>query len=70
MASGNQIDSQREERWPNQLEGQPERPTTMKVLQNPWEEDSDYSDLEGAFGRPVDSSKLQEGLELSDDEEF
>lgn len=71
MASGNQIDQQQKERWPDKTKPVENGQSTMKVHHHPWEEDSDYSDLEGAFARPVDSAEVAkhlEGLGLSDDE--
>ncbi|KAH9899896.1 hypothetical protein C8Q73DRAFT_681374 [Cubamyces lactineus] len=45
MASGDPVDQQREQRWPKRTEdNQP------KVEFRDWEEDSDYSDLEGVMG--------------------
>ncbi|KAH8113271.1 hypothetical protein DFH11DRAFT_1856907 [Phellopilus nigrolimitatus] len=73
MASGNQLDIQREERWPNQTEGSAETGSTVKVKHNAWDEDSDYSDMEGAFGRPVDGRMIDQqlsGLTVSDDEDM
>ncbi len=49
MASGNQLDSQRKERWPHHdktvMPGEPA--PGLKVSFDPFEEDSDYSDTEG-----------------------
>ncbi|PSS05408.1 hypothetical protein PHLCEN_2v3897 [Hermanssonia centrifuga] len=42
MASGDPIDVQREKRWPNHASA-----TEPKVVFQPWEEDSDFSDMEG-----------------------
>ena len=53
MTSGNQIDRQREERWPQQTQGTSELGSTFKVKHNPYDEDSDYSELEGAASRLV-----------------
>ena len=48
MASGDPLDEQREQRWPNRTaDGQP------KVAFREWEEDSDLSDMEGVFGTGV-----------------
>ncbi|THH08648.1 hypothetical protein EW145_g2569 [Phellinidium pouzarii] len=72
MASGNQLDKQRDERWPNQTEGSAETGSTVKVVHLPWDEDSDYSDMEGAFSRPADG-KLEKhlvGLAISDDDDL
>ena len=72
MASGNQIDAQREERWPSQTEASAETGTTFKVVHKPWELDSDYSDMEGAFGRPANPEAVKRhlaGLEGSDNED-
>lgn len=45
MASGDPVDQQREQRWPNRTqEHKPE------VKFQDWEEDSDFSDMEGIFG--------------------
>ncbi|EJD01095.1 uncharacterized protein FOMMEDRAFT_141811 [Fomitiporia mediterranea MF3/22] len=69
MAIGNQIDVQREDRWPNQTEGTAETGTSFKVNHKPWDLDSDYSDLEGAFGRPANAEAVEKHLAgLSDDE--
>ena len=56
MASGNQVDRQREDRWPKQTPSSSELGSTVKVVHNRWEEDSDYSDLEGAAYRMIDRS--------------
>lgn len=56
MASGNQLDRQREERWPQQTQTSAELGSSVKVTHNPYEEDSDYSELEGAATRLVDIS--------------
>lgn len=72
MASGNQIDAQREERWPNRTEASVEAGNTFKVIHKPWELDSDHSDMEGAFGRPANPeavAKHMAGLSVSDDED-
>ena len=45
MASGEPVDLQRETRWPNRTERTGTR--GPKVQFQPWEENSDYSDLEG-----------------------
>lgn len=51
MASGNQLDSQRKERWPHHdkvvMPGEPG--PGLKVSFDPYEEDSDYSDTEGVL---------------------
>jgi hypothetical protein len=44
MAEGDQLDMQREQRWPNQTT------TGVQVEVQPWQEDDDYSDEEGIFG--------------------
>ena len=46
MAGGNQLDAQREERWPGQTESSSIMGTTMKVIHKPWEENSDYTGSE------------------------
>ena len=48
MASGDPIDQQREQRWPNRTAD-----NMPKVEFQEWEEDSDFSDMEGIFGPPV-----------------
>lgn len=53
MASGNQIDHQREERWPQQTQNTSEQGSTFKVKHNPYDEDSDFSELDGATSRLV-----------------
>ncbi|KAI0375610.1 hypothetical protein BV20DRAFT_959607 [Pilatotrama ljubarskyi] len=48
MASGDPVDQQREQRWPKRTEdNQP------KVEFKDWEEDSDFSDMEGVMGPPT-----------------
>ncbi|KAL5508312.1 hypothetical protein ACEPAH_5931 [Sanghuangporus vaninii] len=72
MASGNQIDVQREERWPGQTEASALLGSSFKVKHKPWDLDSDYSDMEGAFGRPVDSEAINKhmtGLNSSDEDD-
>lgn len=59
MASGNQLDAQREERWPNQTHAN-QKGTSVKVEFKPWEEDSDYSDMEGAFKGPAEDGDPME----------
>ncbi|KAL0949458.1 hypothetical protein HGRIS_009512 [Hohenbuehelia grisea] len=50
MATGEQVDMQRERRWPNRTGPTICYGTTnLKVKFHPWEEDSDYSDEEGLF---------------------
>lgn len=49
MASGNQVDIQREDRWPNATEPSATG-AGLKVNFPEWMEDSDYSDTEGLFG--------------------
>jgi len=44
MAEGDQLDMQREQRWPNQTT------TGVQVDVKPWQEDDNYSDEEGIFG--------------------
>lgn len=63
MASGNVLDKQREERWPNRtIIGDTAAGTTssFKVQFDPWEIDSEYSDTEG-IGGPM------ENLDVKDD---
>lgn len=43
MASGNQVDSQREERWPNQTLTTAKARASLKVMRNSSDEDPDYS---------------------------
>ncbi|KAI0335439.1 hypothetical protein GY45DRAFT_1316760 [Cubamyces sp. BRFM 1775] len=58
MASGDPVDQQREQRWPKRTEdNQP------KVEFRDWEEDSDYSDLEGVMGSPVANGGAGNDLE-------
>ena len=67
MASGNQLDIQRDERWPHHTQpGKPGEQSTLKVSFDPWEEDSDYSDTEGMMmvGAKVDMERMR----MSDDE--
>ena len=47
MASGEPCDAQREKRWPHHSSA-----TEPKVVFQPWDEDSDYSDTEGLFPVP------------------
>lgn len=47
MAAGEPCDAQREKRWPLHSSA-----TEPKVVFQPWEEDSDYSDEEGLFPVP------------------
>ena len=51
MASGDPIDQQREQRWPNRTAD-----NMPKVEFQEWEEDSDFSDMEGIFGPPVNGA--------------
>lgn len=72
MASGNQIDVQREERWPGQTESSAQLGSSFKVKHKPWELDSDYSDMEGTCGQPADSDSINKhmaGLESSDEDD-
>ena len=48
MASGDPIDQQREQRWPNRTSD-----SKPRVEFEEWEEDSDFSDMEGIFGQPA-----------------
>lgn len=55
MASGGPLDIQREQRWPNQTGNvsAPNAPQTgagVQINWQPWDEDSEYDDLEGMFG--------------------
>lgn len=73
MASGNQLDAQRELRWPNKTldqptvnEAAPNPPQAgkgLKVKFRPWEEDNDFSDMEGIMGPSTEPA-----AESSDDE--
>ncbi len=47
MASGDPIDQQREQRWPGRTNDKP------KIEFEEWEEDSEFDDMEGIFGQPV-----------------
>lgn len=47
MASGNQLDIQRDERWPNRMDAE----SKLKVQFKPWEE-GDHSDTEGLIPMP------------------
>ncbi|KAI0774246.1 hypothetical protein C8Q74DRAFT_1269130 [Fomes fomentarius] len=47
MASGDPIDQQREQRWPGRTSDKP------KIEFEEWEEDSEFDDMEGIFGKPV-----------------
>lgn len=72
MASGNQVDAQREKRWPNQTLTTAEKGASLKVMHNPSDEDSDYSgsDLEVNFDRPIKKAKLgSNGLIASDNQD-
>lgn len=66
MASGGPLDMQREKRWPNRTGNTyPSAPQTgagVKVRFNPWEEDSDYSDMEG-FGPIIDKTKDEDEIQ-------
>jgi len=73
MASGNQIDAQREVRWPKHTEpAAPGTTASLKVNFEPWEEDSDVDELEGMVLRQVIDGELVEksfaDLDLSDDD--
>ena len=72
MASGNHLDIQREERWPNHTEkAEPGTTASLKVNFEPWEEDSD-KELEGMFYRQVIDGKVVQrtpaDFEFSDDD--
>ncbi|RDX55588.1 hypothetical protein OH76DRAFT_1396980 [Lentinus brumalis] len=63
MASGDPVDQQREQRWPNRTGD-----NMPKVEFQEWEEDSDFSDMEGIFGNPVNGAN---GVQPdADDDEF
>lgn len=67
MASGDPLDMQREKRWPNRTgnTAYPTAPQTgagVKVKFEPWEEDSDYSDMEGV-GPVIDRTKPEQVAE-------
>lgn len=64
MASGNQLDAQREERWPNQTQTT-EKGSTVKV-EFKSDEESDDSDLEGAFQGPSLDGEAIEDVEVED----
>ena len=51
MASGNQLDSQRKERWPHhdKVVAPGEPAPGLKVSFDPYEENSDFSDTEGVL---------------------
>ena len=49
MTSGPPLDLQREERWPSQTEPNLLGGTSVKVVRQPYEVDSDYDDMEGIF---------------------
>ncbi|KAL5488113.1 hypothetical protein ACEPAI_6221 [Sanghuangporus weigelae] len=46
MASGNQVDAQREERWPSRILGPSDSGSDLKVFYSPEDEDSDFSPSE------------------------
>jgi hypothetical protein len=49
MASGPQLDDQREQRWPNQTE--------VEVQFQAWVDDPKYADLQGVFPPQVEAAK-------------
>jgi len=49
MASGDPLDLQREKRWPDRTSVE----TKLRVPFKAWEEDSDYSDMEGLNPPPA-----------------
>jgi hypothetical protein len=68
MASGGPLDMQREKRWPNRTGNisYPSAPQTgagVKVRFDPWEEDSDYSDMEGIGGPIIDKTKDEDEIQ-------
>ena len=65
MASGNQLDAQREQRWPKQTH-RDQKGSSVKVKFRPWEEESDYSDMEGAFTRRTHMAEPMEDVENED----
>ena len=46
MASGNQLDAQKEERWPSRALGPSNSGSDLKVMYAPEDEDSDFSPSE------------------------
>ncbi|KAL5508313.1 hypothetical protein ACEPAH_5932 [Sanghuangporus vaninii] len=46
MASGNQVDAQREERWPSRILGPSDSGSDLKIFYSPEDEDSDFSPSE------------------------
>lgn len=64
MASGNQLDAQREERWPNQTQTT-EKGSSVKV-EFKSDEESDESDLEGAFHGLASDGEAIENVEVED----
>lgn len=61
MASGEPVDMQRERRWPQHtpvsVPNVPQNGAGVKVNFESWEEDDDFSDLEGVCG-PIDTSQI------------
>lgn len=50
MASGEQIDRQRSDRWPHHEKREPGEPGSgLKVKFDPWEDEDDFSDTEGVM---------------------
>ena len=70
MASGNQLDAQREERWPGRAQTTAGMRSTVKVQFDPWDEESDFSDMEGLFGPipPKARKEIDTDDAMSDDE--
>jgi len=67
MASGGPLDMQREKRWPNRTGNTsypcaPQTGAGVKVRFEPWEEDSDYSDMEG-IGPIIDKTKDEDEIQ-------
>ncbi|RPD67192.1 hypothetical protein L226DRAFT_529578 [Lentinus tigrinus ALCF2SS1-7] len=63
MASGDPVDQQREQRWPNRTAD-----NMPKVEFQEWEEDSDFSDMEGIFGVPVKGANAVAQPDADDDD--
>ncbi|KAI0832389.1 hypothetical protein BC628DRAFT_1310050 [Trametes gibbosa] len=64
MATGDPVDQQREQRWPKRTED-----AAPTVEFRDWEEDDEYSDMEGVMGPPTaPGSKANGGGAESDDE--
>ncbi|TDL29582.1 hypothetical protein BD410DRAFT_780030 [Rickenella mellea] len=73
MASGNQLDVQREERWPHHNKGDVITPgSALKVQFNAWEEEEDYSDTEGVMASSIPHHEVEVATKLMsiDDEEI